>query len=241
MQEQPAKSKKQMVHTYDSIARHFDLTRYKPWPETMKFAERLKPGSLILDLGCGNGRNLRHLTSKGMRGIGLDISRGQLEITRRRTLEEVPEAEFHLMGGDAEFIPLKDNELDAIIFIATLHHLPSQEARLNSLKEIYRVLRPGGMCLVSAWAREQEKFKKELADGQSAIGDGWEEGDILLPWTLKGEGGVNNDKKFMRYYHLFSEKEFDDLLENTEFKILDRYIACDNHYAVLKKIEYEIT
>ena len=235
MQEQPAKSKKGLTHTYDSIARHFDITRYKPWPETMKFADRLKPNSQILDLGCGNGRNLRHLASKGMRVFGLDISQGQLEIAGHRTLDEVPDADFHLLAGDAEFIPLKENKLDAVIFIATLHHLPSQDARLNSLKEIHRILRPGGLCLVSAWAREQEKFEKELREGQEVIGDGWEEGDILLPWTLKEGDNVNNGRKYMRYYHLFTGGEFDDLLGRAGFEVLDRYVTCDNHYAILEK------
>ncbi len=170
-----------------------------------------------------------------MKVFGLDISRGQLRIAGRRTRKEVPGADFHLMGGDAEFIPLGENKMDAVIFIATLHHLPSSKARISSMNEIWRVLKPGGMCLVSAWAREQEKFEKELREGRTVIGSGWEEGDILLPWTLKEKDTVNNDRKYMRYYHLFSCEEFDELLKETEFEVLDRYIKCDNHYAVLEK------
>ncbi len=229
------KSKFSVIKTYDSIAKHFDVTRYKPWPETIKFAERLRSGSLVLDLGCGNGRNLRFLISKGMKVMGMDISVGQLDIAIGRAEKEVPDGEYGFAIGDVEHVPVKNSSMDAVIYIATLHHLTSSEARLTSMNEAWRALKPGGVCLVSAWAREQEKFQGELKYGQHDIGEDWEEGDILLPWTLKNEGDAKNGKKFMRYYHLYSEKEFDDMLEATAFKVLDRYIACDNHYAILQK------
>ncbi len=232
------KSKASVMNTYDSIAKHFDVTRYKPWPETIKFSEILEPGSRVLDLGCGNGRNLRHLISKGMKVMGMDISAGQLDVAIGRAKKEIAGdgSEYGFATGDVEHVPVKDDSMDAVLYIATLHHLTSPDARLSSMNEIWRVLKPGGMCLVSAWAREQDKFKDELDEGQHDIGEDWEEGDMLLPWTLKSDEDVKNGRKFMRYYHLYSESEFDDMLEATAFKVLDRYIACDNHYAILQKL-----
>jgi tRNA (uracil-5-)-methyltransferase TRM9 len=47
------------VHeVYNTIAPHFSRTRYKPWPIVERFLISRKPGSLGLDVGCGNGKNL---------------------------------------------------------------------------------------------------------------------------------------------------------------------------------------
>jgi ubiquinone/menaquinone biosynthesis C-methylase UbiE len=51
------------VHkVYNDIAHHFSDTRYKPWPRVVEFLRTFQPGSLVLDVGCGNGKymNIRN-------------------------------------------------------------------------------------------------------------------------------------------------------------------------------------
>ena len=51
------------VHkVYDDIAHHFSDTRYKPWPRVVEFLQTFPSGSLVLDVGCGNGKymNIRN-------------------------------------------------------------------------------------------------------------------------------------------------------------------------------------
>ena len=43
---------------YDRIAPHFSRTRYKPWPVVESFLKRQGAGSIGIDVGCGNGKNL---------------------------------------------------------------------------------------------------------------------------------------------------------------------------------------
>ena len=43
---------------YDKIAPHFSNTRYKPWPQVVNFLNDLEEGSLLCDVGCGNGKYL---------------------------------------------------------------------------------------------------------------------------------------------------------------------------------------
>lgn len=43
---------------YDQIAGHFSATRHKPWPKVLEFIEEQAPGSVLLDIGCGNGKYL---------------------------------------------------------------------------------------------------------------------------------------------------------------------------------------
>ena len=222
------KSKSAVKEVYDAIAQDFDITRYKPWPDTIRFAERFSPGNHILDLGCGNGRDLRFFEEQGFRVTGLDISGGQLFTVRKRAVSEgksLPD----VLQGDVASLPFQDNTADGAILVATLHHLPEPGQRKAALEEAYRVLKPGGLCLVGTWAAEQPKFKDNMAQAKEEFQHDWEPGDMLLDWKMP-DGRI-----FKRYYHLFSEKEFDGLLAGTDFEVLERFFSVDNHYAILRR------
>jgi tRNA (uracil-5-)-methyltransferase TRM9 len=218
------KRKRDIIETYDAIAEDFDITRYRPWPETVGFAKLFEEGDLVLDLGCGNGRDTRHFDSLGMEVLGLDISRGQLNVVRRRA-DALP----ILVQGDVCALPIRDNVADGAILAATLHHLPDPESRNDALRETFRCIKPGGLALVGVWAREQHKFEVNFRDAKESLSEDWEPGDMLLDWRLP------NDSVFKRYYHMFSEEEFDNLLASSDFKVERRWFSCDNHYALLMR------
>ena len=133
------------------------------------------------------------------------------------------------LQGDIASPPLKSECVDAVLYIATIHHLPTPEERLKSMLEVRRCLKPGGRALVSAWAQEQEKFRDELKKSEASEEEGLEYGDIFLPWKMK-EGKV-----LQRYYHLFSRKEFEDLMNESGLEIVRIFWSSDNHYAELRK------
>lgn len=220
------KSKSEIIRTYDSIAADFDETRYKPWPDTIEFAKRFDKDDLILDLGCGNGRDLRHFESVGLNVAGVDISMGQLKVVKKRA--ETPPM---LVRGDVCKMPFKDNAAKGAILVATLHHLPKGDDRLGAMNETYRCLAQDGICLLGVWAREQAKFEENMERARVELGKDWEQGDMLLDWKLP-DGRV-----FKRYYHLFSEKEFSEMLVASDFEVERKYFSCDNHYALLRKTE----
>lgn len=222
--------KSQLIETFDEIAPHFDITRYKPWPESKRFISTLRKGSMVLDLGCGNGRNSIYLAKEGMRVIGIDFSRGLIKIAKNKMEWKEVEDQVNLLEGEIASLPLQDDTVDAVLYIATLHHLPTPNDRLQSLKEVARCLKSNGRALVSAWAQEQEKFKDELKVTKDKKEDGFEYGDIFLPWKMK-EGRV-----FQRYYHLFSKNEFEDLIEKSGLEVVRIFFSSDNHYAELRKI-----
>ena len=68
--------KKHVYDVYDRIAPHFSHTRYKPWPKIQKFINELPNGSLVYDVGCGNGKYLG--VNKERYIIGTDRSMGLL-------------------------------------------------------------------------------------------------------------------------------------------------------------------
>jgi len=221
--------KTQLIETFDTIAPHFDITRYKPWPESKRFISTLPKNSLILDLGCGNGRNSIFMAKEGMRVIGIDFSRRLIKIARNKLEWREYLDSVELFQGDISSIPVKKECMDAVLYIATIHHLPHPQERLQSLLEVKRCLKPKKRALVSAWAQEQEKFKEELKRSRDSEEEGFEYGDIFLPWKMK-DGRV-----FQRYYHLFSKEEFADLIEKSGLEVVKIFWSSDNHYAELKK------
>jgi ubiquinone/menaquinone biosynthesis C-methylase UbiE len=103
-------------------------------------------GKKILEIGCGTGFAMLNL---GLSGVldevwGCDISQGMLDACRRNA-EELG-IRVHLECADAESLPYPDEEFEMVIGHAILHHLPNLNA---SLREIHRVLKPGGCCVIA--------------------------------------------------------------------------------------------
>ncbi|XP_054715295.1 uncharacterized protein LOC129224772 [Uloborus diversus] len=148
------------VHdVYDRIARHFADTRYRPWPRVRQFLMDLEPGSLVVDVGCGNGKYL-HLNPDCM-VIGADRCSALLLSCRSDNGEVV--------RGDCLKMPFRDGAFDAALSVAVLHHLATAERRVGALKELARLLRIGGRCLITVWASEQGHRRFDAQD-------------VLVPW-----------------------------------------------------------
>jgi SAM-dependent methyltransferase len=94
----------------------------------------LRPGRTVVDLAAGTGKLTRLLVATGARVIAVEPAEGMLAVLR----SEVPEAEA--MTGTAEQIPQADASADALLVAQAFHWFAHDRA----LREIHRVLRPGG-------------------------------------------------------------------------------------------------
>ncbi|HXI15974.1 MAG TPA: class I SAM-dependent methyltransferase [Chloroflexota bacterium] len=96
------------------------------------------PGMAILELGCGTGEYTARLAQHGAWLVALDLVGDLVRVARRRDLP----SGVRFVLGDAERLPFPDGAFDAVVGNAVLHHLRLTAA----LREIWRVLRPGGLC-----------------------------------------------------------------------------------------------
>lgn len=142
----PALEKKYVHHVYDAIAPHFSATRFAKWPKVATFINSLSSGSLVLDAGCGNGKYLG--LNPDCFFIGCDISAPLIKICADRGHE--------VLVADAVNLPYRTGFGDAAISIAVLHHLSTDSRRRKAIEELVRVVKKGGLVLITVWAVEQE-------------------------------------------------------------------------------------
>ena len=100
-------------------------------------------GELVLDAGCGTGRNLGAVLSAGARAVGVDVSGGMLRVARTSH----PEARLALV--DLQYgLPFADGTFDAVLCSLVGEHLPDLA---SSLSELRRVLKPAGRLVFSVY------------------------------------------------------------------------------------------
>jgi ubiquinone/menaquinone biosynthesis C-methylase UbiE len=130
--------------TYDDSwmqRRLFDRVHSKVLALAGSMIEHSQPVT-ILDVGCGTGRLLRKAQTFWPQAhvIGVDAAEGMIDIARR----ELPEGIFYT--GVAENLPLAEASVDVAVSTISFHHWHNQE---EGLREIARVLRPGGYFLLA--------------------------------------------------------------------------------------------
>lgn len=106
---------------------------------------RPRPGTRLLDLGCGAGRHLDAFRDAGYRPVGLDLSLPLLARSRRRT----GDARVDLVCGDMRRLPLREGSVEGVTsFFTSFGYFATREEDRRVLREIRRVLRAGGVFLL---------------------------------------------------------------------------------------------
>lgn len=100
------------------------------------------PSDVVVDIGCGAGNAARAAARRGARVTGVDPSPTMLRVARTAT-RGLPALTW--AQGGAESLPVRDGSATVVWALATVHHWPDVDA---SLREIVRVLAPGGRLLV---------------------------------------------------------------------------------------------
>ena len=196
---------------YEKIANHFSHTRVYSWSWITEFLENIhskNENSLIYDLGCGNGRNMNF---KNLKFIGIDNCQNFIKICKSKNL--------NVIKSEITNTQLPSNSADAIICIAVIHHLVSEENRLRALLEIKRLIKPGGKILLSVWSINQPKKTRRNFKSY---------GNNIVLWNNYGE-------TYERYYYIFKIDELKSLIQKAGLFILNHTYDCGNEIFVLLK------
>lgn len=159
------KEYKESEHLKLSLNPSEDLERFCSWLIRHEGRRHLQHSSQVLDIGCGNGRNLRYLAETyRVRGTGLDISSQALAQATEHALN-LPLT--YTLQSAAEPLPVADNSQDIVLDMMVSHFLNENE-RGQLLAEIKRVLKPGGWLFYKTFLLDEDKHAKRLITEQPA-------------------------------------------------------------------------
>lgn len=136
-----------------------DLAKFVRWQGRQKNEVAVEGATDVLDLGCGNGRNLIYLARElGARGIGYDISNAAIAEARRAGAGLPLSFEARSIAGE---INLPDSSQDLVLDMMTSHFLNGSE-RVFLRDEIHRLLRPGGWLFMKTFLRDEDLHTARL-------------------------------------------------------------------------------
>jgi SAM-dependent methyltransferase len=156
--------------------RDFVPAIFAQWPPVLADAAAIGPGDRVLDVGCGTGVLAREAAARvapSGRVTGLDLNEGMLAVARRLR----PEIDWR--RGDALDLPFEDGEFDAVVSQFALMFFPDRTA---ALREMWRVLAPGGRLAVAVCAPIQETggylrlaeiLRREVGEDAAAMVEGY--------------------------------------------------------------------
>lgn len=189
---------------WDEIATKWNNFREVPSPSVVEFLKD-KNGK-ILDLGCGSGRNLSAMNNK-VELYGVDFSEQMLKYAKKKAKALNLNAEFE--KSYTHKLPFKDNFFDSVVCIAVLHCIPNKKDRINTIKEIYRVLKKGESAFISSWGKNSPRLKNKPKE-------------CFVSWTVKSDKkfreGEQPEKK-ERYTYIYDLEELKKESSSVGFSI----------------------
>ncbi len=206
------------------------------WPPSVADAAGIGSGDHVLDVACGTGVLAREASKRvGPEGsvTGLDLNEGMLAVAKRVQ----PDVDWR--QGDAAALPFEDDHFDVVVSQFALMYFPE---RVAALREMWRVLKPGGHLAVASWASfekaEGYRLLAEIAERRTnaeaaaILQSPFVLGDVDELLSLYREAGIDQVELKTRedLAHFPSIKEFvsaevkgsplDDLLSETEYQAL---------------------
>ena len=269
---------KEHVHAvYDAIATQWHHTRGRRgvlWPGATQFLQRLPPGSVVADVGCGDGKYFPAIWEAGSYVIGTDISVPLLKTAALK--DELPnvadnrivsDGRQHLRdrpavaAADCMSVPLRSSSCDAAICIAVLHHISTLQRRIRCVEELARIVKPGGMINIQAWAMDQQDGSRHKFAANDvfvpfnaqpkylALGDtenitdrengGAEKAGSLAQVYSQAFNAEYDDHKglvvFKRYCHLYRAGELDAICgQVSNVKLVESGYESGNYFVILE-------
>lgn len=156
----------------------FALKIMEPWTDDLILAAECRDGDHVLDVGCGTGlvANRINVVSRKFCAItGIDINEGMLTAARRN-----PQIAWH--QGSATELPFAEGTFDVVLCQQGLQYFPDRQ---KAMKEMARVLAPGGRIALNVWgALERQPFFVALVDAIATFLGADARSALELPFSL---------------------------------------------------------
>jgi len=182
------------------------------WARRVKMlSSHLKPGMIVLELGCGTGSFTRQLARSGADVVAIDVSPELLEIARANC--SAPNIQYQIQNAYA--LSYSEGVFDSVVGSSVLHHLEIEAA----IRDIYRVLKPGGTIFFT----EPNMLNPQIAMQKN------------IPWIKRKLGDSPDERAFFRWplrrllertgYRNVRIDPFDFLHPKTPVALIDRVTA----------------
>ncbi|MGB9707974.1 MAG: class I SAM-dependent methyltransferase [Candidatus Pacearchaeota archaeon] len=204
------RQKQNQEKVWDALAEqwyHFRQQHFRDIAKELKKIVKLKRGK-VLEIGCGNCRNLKTFAKAGFDCYGVDFSKEMIKFAKKYCKKHG--FKVKLKKANAVKLPFPKNSFDYLLSIAVLHHL-NKKNQIKAVKEMRQVLKPKGIAFVTVWNKKVSKVKEEY-----------------ISWQVKS-------KVYWRYYYLFTMPELKKLFKKSGFKILKQETG-KNLILILQKL-----
>ncbi len=197
---------------YDLVAGKFSETRKHFWRGMESIGNYAKDGDNILDFGCGNGRLLELFSGKNVNYFGIDTSSKLIGIAGQKYYGD--NFKFQKISSSGS-LPFPDNFFNIAYSVAVFHHFPGKEYREKMVKELFRVLKPGGVVVITVWNLWQKKYVVNIMINwrNKLLGKSELDRDDCYITFKDNEGNI-----FKRYHHAFTKKELSGLFVHAGFR-----------------------
>ena len=148
---------------FDEVER-YRYEEYAPWMRAVMEFDRFREARL-LEVGCGMGSDLLQFARGGARCIGVDLTPRSVEITRHRFKLYGVHGSF--MISDGEHLPFQSESFDVVYSNGVLHHTPDTA---GAIREVHRVLRPGGVAKIMLYHRNSLNYWIEIVLRRGVLG-----------------------------------------------------------------------
>lgn len=184
---------------YECIAKDFNDSRFCVWQFVREF---LQDKELLygLDVGCGNGKNMIYDNM-----IGIDTCSQFVDICKKKGNE--------VIKSNCIELPFENCTFDYTMAISVIHHLVTDKRRLQSVKEMIRVTKPGGEIIFNVWSVENQEKRKFLP------------GDNYVPWVFRPKKNVKK-RVLNRYYHVYDQSLINGFVSSLK-KVCKNIEVCD--------------
>lgn len=182
----PAEKTALVREVFDTVADRYDVMNdlmsvgiHRLWKSHFVAQCRFQTGQKLLDLAGGTGDIARLASGKGVDVVIADINAAMLKAGRRRMDDQGLTHRFEWINANAEHLPMGDAQFDHITIVFGLRNVTHRDL---ALKEMHRVLKPGGFLHIMEFAPVNRPVLSELYDAWSFK---------VLPWLgekLTGSG-----------------------------------------------------